>query len=363
MVRMKKSKVNTGSAVSVLGFLLVIAAVVGYVLLKDYAWNDGGTEDTKQPEAPYSIPSDPQIPDLFAGGDTDGQTDTQPAAEEPSEEASAEDDDRLPREKYGLPYPQKERPEEIAAFAVQETAKAGYEYFDNSVFIGDSVMLGLKYYTTQQRGKNSYFLGNAKFIAVGSYSVADALTPLTYDSVPHPLYNGAYMQPQDIILDMGVKRVFIMLGLNDVGIYSKTTYLNNYLQLINRIRMNVPDIQIVLLPVTPMTVEGERKILYNAKIDEYDNALAQFASENGCYFVDVASSLKDEEGYLPKELSSDNYCHLQPEAYDMWIEYMLTHCIPSPEEEKALLEANGGAIHINMGIPEVEGWEGDAGKA
>ena len=72
--------------------------------------------------------------------------------------------------------------------------------------------------------------------------------------------------------------------------------------------------------------------------------------------------LKDELGYLADELSSDNYCHLEPAAYDAWLEYMMTHCIPSPEEEAAMKDANGGAIHIDKGVPEVEGWEGSAGE-
>lgn len=360
---MKKLKKNKKNTVSVLGGLIVISAIIGCVLIT----KNSGTEEIKIPQAPYSLPQDTSIPDLYHSAE-DIPIEALPTVTPPSDEVTdqvpedGEEEFILPRDKYGLPYPQKERPEDVQAMLVQHTAKSGYEYFDNSVFLGDSVTLGLKNYTTKKRKTDSYFLGNAKFIAVGSYSVADTLVPVDSPNSIHSLYNGTVTQPQDIIADMGVKRVFICLGLNDVGIYTKTEYLNNYSFLINRIRKAVPDIQIAILSVTPLTVEGERKILYNAKIDEYNNALAAFSVENGCYFIDVSTVLKDELGYLADELSSDNYCHLEPTAYDAWLEYMMTHCIPSPEEEAAMKDANGGAIHIDKGVPEVEGWEGSAGE-
>ena len=357
---MKKLKKNKKNTVSVLSGAILLVAIIGCFLISKY----GNTEEVETPKVPYSPPQNVTIPDLYNSSEnipieniptivpSDGITDSEGVNEE----------DMLPRDKYGLPYPQKERPEDVQTLLVQHTAKSGYEYFDNSVFLGDSVTLGLKNYTTKKRKTDSYFLGNAKFIAVGSYSVADTLTAVDSPNSIHSLYNGVITQPQDIIADMGVKRVFICLGLNDVGIYTKTEYLNNYSFLINRIRKAVPDIQIAILSVTPLTVEGERKILYNAKIDEYNNALAAFSVENGCYFIDVSTVLKDELGYLADELSSDNYCHLEPAAYDAWLEYMMTHCIPSPEEEAAMKDSNGGAIHIDKGVPEVEGWEGSAGE-
>ncbi len=359
---MKKTKKNIKNEVSVLSIMILLATVVGYFVIM-------GQPDNEEPKAPiihYFPPVNAVIPDLYHGNE-DTPVEDLPAivvppedsTEDPSTEVDVEN--QLPREKYNLPYPQKERPAEIQAMTVQHTAKSGYEYFDNSVFLGDSVTLGLKNYATKKRQTNSYFLGNAKFIAVGSYSIADTLVSVDSPNSIHSLYNGVATQPQDIIADMGVKRVFICLGLNDVGIYTQNEYLTNYSILINRLRKVVPDIQVAILSVTPLTVEGERKVLYNAKIDEYNNALVAFAKENGCYFIDISTVLKDDLGYLTYELSSDNYCHLEPKAYDAWIDYMMSHCIPTPEEEAALKEGNSGAIHIDKGIPEVEGFEGSAG--
>lgn len=360
---MKRIKQKNRKKISFLCGVIVIVATLGCFLL-----NENKSEEIKLPDKPFTAPINPTIPDLFATPAEGNPEDDIPVVILPPdgiidpENPGDEDEFILPRDKYGLPYPTTTRPESIQALTVQHTSRSGYEYFDGSVFLGDSVTLGLKNYATKQRKTDSFFLGNAQFIAVGSYGVADTLVEVTSQNSIHSLYNGVATQPQDIIADMGASKVFICLGLNDVGIYTQNEYLNNYSVLINRIRKVSPETQIAIISVTPLTLEGERKILYNAKIDEYNNALISFASENGCYFLDIATILKDEEGYLADELSSDNYCHLMPEAYDKWIDYMLTHRIPTKEEEEAMEQAHGGAIHVDKGVPEVEGWEGAAGE-
>lgn len=357
---MKQTKQNNRVKVEFLGYMILLAAIVGCCLITKYRQTDKISTPTK----PYQPPLNAFIPDLYTVSNNSSETypETTDTQVNPTEKEDSNDQDTLPRNKYNLPYPQKERPQQINEIIVQQTSRSGYEYFDDSVFLGDSVTLGLKNYTTQKRKTDSYFLGTAKFIAVGSYGIADTLEPVESKNSIHALYNGTVMQPQDIIKAMGVNRVFICLGLNDIGIYTKNEYLNNYLVLINRIRKEVPEIQIVILSVTPLTAEGERKILYNAKIDEYNNELALFANDNNCYFIDIASVLKNSEGYLADNLSSDNYCHLMPEAYELWIDYMLTHRVPTAEEESAMANTDGEAIHIEKGIPEIEGWEGYLSK-
>ena len=358
---MKRIKQKNRKKISFLCGVIVVAAVIGCFLLNK---NNNATEEIKQPDRPFTAPVNPKIPDLF-NPPAEGNVEDIPTVILPSDEIVDPENPEefiLPRDKYDLPYPQTTRPDSLQALTVQHTSRSGYEYFDGSVFLGDSVTLGLKNYATKKRQSDSFFLGNAQFIAVGSYGVADTLVPISSPNSIHSLYKGEISQPQDIIADMGASKVFICLGLNDVGIYTQNEYLNNYSILINRIRKVSPDTQIAIISVTPLTLEGERKVLYNAKIDEYNNALISFANENGCYFLDITTILKDEEGYLADELSSDNYCHLMPEAYDKWIDHMLTHRIPTKEEEEAMSMANGGAIHVDKGVPEVEGWEGSAGE-
>ena len=48
---------------------------------------------------------------------------------------------------------------------------------------------------------------------------------------------------------------------------------------------------------------------------------------NGYYYIDVASVMRDSEGYLPDNLSSDNYVHFTDAACEKWIDYLRTHTV------------------------------------
>ena len=76
--------------------------------------------------------------------------------------------------------------------------------------------------------------------------------------------------------------MYICLGLNDVGQFSADEYIANYKTLVENFRREIPDLKIAIQSVTPITLYGEKQVLYNAKIDEYNERLAKFAKEENC---------------------------------------------------------------------------------
>lgn len=99
----------------------------------------------------------------------------------------------------------------------EEEKKAEAEvdaYFDNAVFVGDSIMLGFRNYAMKRQDT---FPGRPQFLAAGSFSVNNALWPVDDKSV-HPVYRGEQHQIWESIAMMGSKRVFLMLGMNDLNI-------------------------------------------------------------------------------------------------------------------------------------------------
>ena len=53
-------------------------------------------------------------------------------------------------------------------------------------------------------------------------------------------------------------------------------------------------------------------------MNKYNERLKVFAAENGCFYVDVASALKDSNGGLRSQYCSDNFVHLTYAACDAW---------------------------------------------
>ena len=212
---------------------------------------------------------------------------------------------------------------------VAESAKADFSYLDDAVFIGDSVSLKLKNYVTAMRKTQSGFFGKAQFLAAGSMGSANALKPLNADSI-HPAYNGQKMLLEDSVAKMGAKKVYVMLGTNDIALYGVDGSVRNMVKLLANIKVKSPDATILVQSSTPMIKEKQMKQLNNANLIAYDNALSKMCSEKGYYFVDVASALRDKDGNLPREYCSDPDnlgIHFTDKACEIWINYLLTHTV------------------------------------
>ena len=90
--------------------------------------------------------------------------------------------------------------------ALPESPRVEDSYFDDAVFIGDSVSLKLNLYVTKNRQSNPTLLGKAQFLTAGSMGSGNALQPVSDDSI-HPLYNGEKMSLADSVAASGAKKV------------------------------------------------------------------------------------------------------------------------------------------------------------
>lgn len=220
-------------------------------------------------------------------------------------------------------------PIKTPATVVPESPKADFSYLDDAVFIGDSVSLKLKNYVTAKRKTNPGFFGKAQFLAAGSMGSGNALQPLS-DSSIHPSYNGKKALLEDNVAAMGVKKVYIMLGMNDIAPYGVDGAVNNMSKLIDRIRAKSPDVKIFVQSATPMIKNMQMTSLNNPNLADYDYKLSVMCKEKGYYFVDVASVMRDKEGNLPLEYCSDPDIlgiHFTDKACEIWIDYLLNHTV------------------------------------
>lgn len=211
--------------------------------------------------------------------------------------------------------------------AVGESERVDSSYFDDAAFIGDSVSLKLSYYAAATGD-----LGNAQFFASGSLGSANSLWDISDESV-HPTYQGEKMLVEDCISNSGAQKVYVMLGMNDLGLYGLEDTLVNFETLMDKILQKCPDVKIIVQSMTPMTetsyIIGDS--LNNDGIKEYNRRLCELCEERGWYFIDVASVMYDASG---SELNRD-YCsdpddmgvHFTESGCDAWIEYLKTHAV------------------------------------
>lgn len=211
------------------------------------------------------------------------------------------------------------------AYCVPESKRAKPSYFDDAVFVGDSISLGLNYYNAA----NSVF-GKAKFLTAGSLGATSALWEVS-DSSVHPRYNGKKMKIEDAIALMDVKKVYIMFGMNDICLVGEDKAIENYKTLCANIKKKSPKVQFYIQSVTPRTEIKETsqvKALTNKKIAGYNKLLSAMCKQNGWYFINVATAMCDSKGNLKREYCGDPDSmgmHLAAPGFKAWADYLYTH--------------------------------------
>ncbi|MCL2321204.1 MAG: GDSL-type esterase/lipase family protein [Oscillospiraceae bacterium] len=212
---------------------------------------------------------------------------------------------------------------------VESASPVSPEYFDDVVFVGDSISEGLRKYVAYEKETSGIdYFGNAKYLTAVNFGIYNALIGNSL-----PVYKGQKKPIEDNIAQMDVKKVYILLGMNDLYI-DTDTFIKNYQELINRILAKKPGLDIIIQSITPITrleesktLNGEPSCLNRANVGAANKALKKMAEENNYYFLNVRSVLTDAEGYLPNNYSVDGTCHMVPKAFDIWIHYLQTHTL------------------------------------
>ncbi|MDD6490350.1 MAG: GDSL-type esterase/lipase family protein [Clostridia bacterium] len=207
----------------------------------------------------------------------------------------------------------------IPEHSVEVKKEVESSWFDDTVFVGDSVTLKLSYYA--ENGS----LGKAEFLCAGSLGYGSALQDIKAEGNVHPTYEGEKYTVDDGVKMLGAKKVFIMFGMNDIGLYGIDDTIENMKTLTSRIKKKSPEVEIYIQSVTPMLENMQLRDLNNKSISEFNKKLKAEAKKLGYKYLDVASVMKDKKGNLIPEYCSDPEAmgiHFSDEGCKAWVEYL-----------------------------------------
>ena len=194
-------------------------------------------------------------------------------------------------------------------------------WFSDAVFVGDSVTYKLELYCDAYPEA----LGGAQFFCAGSLSYANSLWDIDDPNAVHPYYKGSVHLAEECAEQTGAKKVFIMLGMNDIGTYGIDSSIEHADEMIGRLLSRTPDVDLYIESVTPMLPGYEGNWLNNEKIREFDERLKEYAEEHGYHYVDIYSVVCDENGYLIEEYCGDiggQGIHFTDAACEQWIKQL-----------------------------------------
>lgn len=207
--------------------------------------------------------------------------------------------------------------------ALSETGE--WSWFDDAVMIGDSVSLKLKNFVVKQRQSDPDYFGGGQFLTSGSLGSGNALWDVDDKSV-HPSFQGEKMRLEESVPLTGAKKVYLMLGINDIAVYGLEGAVENYQTLLDNIQAAAPGVQFFIQSATPICNGAEKGALTNVNLEQYNALLRDMCTQRGIAFVDVASVLRDADGFLPREYCSDPDdmgIHLTDVACQLWLGYLL----------------------------------------
>ena len=194
-------------------------------------------------------------------------------------------------------------------------------YFDDAVFVGDSITKAFGNYVQGLRKRDEGLLGTAQFLGTISMSASTASRNQVSGDVNFR-YRGRSIALTDALTAMEAKKAFIMLGVNDIGGRQWEKVEESFARLIDTIHEKCPQVEVILFGVLPVS----RTYCRDHKLDitrwnSFNPILEGICRDHGAIYVSFADQVMTEDGYLATALS-DGQFHLNPAGEDLWIAFL-----------------------------------------
>lgn len=186
-------------------------------------------------------------------------------------------------------------------------------YFNDAVFLGDSRTLGISDYAGFEGA--DFFCDNGMTI----YKLLED-KGVTWQRT------GEKVDLKKVMQENNYGKIYIMLGMNELGYGDTTMYLRQYLKVIRQLREWQPEA--VIYVMANLHVSREKNDMEsefnNININDKNVASARLADGRDVFYLDCNPLFTDEDGYLRAELTFDGV-HLYAQHYDKWREFLMEH--------------------------------------
>ncbi len=185
-------------------------------------------------------------------------------------------------------------------------------YFTDALFIGDSRLQGFGFWSGLPA---TYYCATGfqlyKFDTANVVQTENGKVPI-FQAMPYDAFT----------------KIYIKVGLNELGFGTEENFENYYAQLITKLREYEPRAIIYVHGILPVTAKKSEtdKAHNNPNIRTRNAALEQFAKTQKAYYLDAGPVVSDEEGNLRPEMTGDGI-HLKPEYMKAWKDYLCEHAV------------------------------------
>lgn len=187
-------------------------------------------------------------------------------------------------------------------------------YFDDAVFIGDSITTGISLYDV---------MSNAEVYASTGVGISNVLTKeiATVDGVD--------MSVPEALKKTQPGKIYILLGANSLA-GNFDDVVGEYSRILDIIHDCAPNALIYVQSVFPINEaiysQKYNSTITNEVIRAFNERLLELCCDKEFYFLDLYSFFADENGELSSEFTADGL-HIFSAKYLDWFDYLKTHAV------------------------------------
>lgn len=199
-----------------------------------------------------------------------------------------------------------------------ETADAGTDYLDDTLFLGDS---------------NTVRLYNNGLISLQQFCAKEGIgtqVALNEGIVTFKRDSNHYTIPQAVAM-MKPRRVVMTFGTNDTGM-EVPDFIAHYTALIQAIQQSYPYTDIIVNTVPPVPADHSNyPHMDQARIDDFNMALLGMCEQLGVRFLNSAEALKGSDGYGIADYYTSGDIHLKSAGLKAVLNYLRTHALQTED--------------------------------
>ena len=199
-----------------------------------------------------------------------------------------------------------------------ETADAGTDYLNDTLFLGDS---------------NTVRLYNNGLISLQQFCAKEGIgtqVALNEGIVTFKKDSNHYTIPQAVAM-MKPRRVVMTFGTNDTGM-EVPDFIAHYTALIQAIQQSYPYTDIIVNTVPPVPADHSNyPHMDQAKIDDFNMALLDLCEQLGVRFLNSAEALKGSDGYGIADYYTSGDIHLKSAGLKAVLNYLRTHALQTED--------------------------------
>lgn len=185
------------------------------------------------------------------------------------------------------------------------------DYFKDALFIGDSRTVGLSEYSG---------LKGPSFYADEGMTIYDVFQRKIVN------LNGENVTIPEALKIKRFKKIYIMLGINELGTGDTKRFVEHYKKVIAKLQALQPNSIIFVEGIMNVAKEKSKKdhIFNNINIGKRNKGLSHLANKKDIFYINVNEAIADKDGNIPTQYTFDSI-HLKAAYYKLWVDFLIKH--------------------------------------